>query len=66
MIFKLSASAAASKFYEWIQVESDVYILHRKYQSVRSTLIYLHCLQLLVLLPWLMEMTFFVCTNKIL
>ena len=65
-IFKLSASAAANKFYEWVQVENDVYILHRKYQSVRSSLTYLHCLQLLVLLPWFTEMTFFVCTNKIL
>ena len=31
-IFKLSASAAASEFCEWIQVGIDVYILHRKYQ----------------------------------
>ena len=31
-IFKLSASAAASEFCEWIQVGSDVYIPHRKYQ----------------------------------
>ena len=31
-IFKLSASAAASGFCEWIQVGIDVYILHRKYQ----------------------------------
>ena len=30
-IFKLRASAAASKFYEWIQVGIDVYIPHRKY-----------------------------------
>ena len=31
-IFKLGASAAASKFYEWVQVGIDVYIPHRKYQ----------------------------------
>ena len=31
-IFKLSASAAASEFCEWVQVEIDVYIPHQKYQ----------------------------------
>ena len=31
-IFKLSASAAASEFYEQVQVGIDVYIPHRKYQ----------------------------------
>ena len=31
-IFKLGASAAASKFCEWVQVGIDVYIPHRKYQ----------------------------------
>ena len=31
-IFKLSASAAASAFCEWVQVGIDVYISHRKYQ----------------------------------
>ena len=31
-IFKLSASAAASKFCKWVQVGIDVYIPHRKYQ----------------------------------
>ena len=31
-IFKLSASAAASAFCEWVQVGIDVYIPHRKYQ----------------------------------
>ena len=31
-IFKLSASAAASAFCEWVQVRIDVYIPHRKYQ----------------------------------
>ena len=31
-IFKLSASAAASEFCEWVQVRIDVYISHCKYQ----------------------------------
>ena len=31
-IFKLSASAAASEFCEWVQVRIYVYIRHRKYQ----------------------------------
>ena len=31
-IFKLSASAAASEFCEWVQVGIGVYIPHRKYQ----------------------------------
>ena len=33
-IFKLSASAAASEFCEWVQVGIDVYIPHRKYQVI--------------------------------
>ena len=31
-IFKLSASAAAREFCEWVQVGIDVYIPHKKYQ----------------------------------
>ena len=31
-IFKLGASAAASEFCEWVQVEIDVCIPHHKYQ----------------------------------
>ena len=31
-IFKISDSAAASEFCEWVQVGIDVYIPHRKYQ----------------------------------
>ena len=31
-IFKLSTSAAASEFWEWVQVGTYVYILHPKYQ----------------------------------
>ena len=33
VIFKLSASAAASEFCEWVDVGTDVYIPHRKYQA---------------------------------
>ena len=36
-IFKLGASAAASEFYEWVQVGSNVYIPHRKYQVKRHS-----------------------------
>ena len=36
-IFKLSASAAASEFCEWVQVGTDVYIAHRKYQVKRHS-----------------------------
>ena len=32
VIFKLGASAAASEFCDWVQIEIDVYIPHRKYQ----------------------------------
>ena len=31
-IFKLSASAVAGEFCEWVQVRIDLYISHRKYQ----------------------------------
>ena len=31
-IFKLSASAAAGEFHEWVQIGIDVYIPHCKYQ----------------------------------
>ena len=33
-IFKLSASAAASEFCDWVQVGIDVYIPHRKYHVI--------------------------------
>ena len=35
-IFKHGASAAASEFYEWVQVGIDVYIPHHKYQVIRA------------------------------
>ena len=31
-IFRLSVSAAASEFCEWVQVGIDIYILHQRYQ----------------------------------
>ena len=46
-IFKLSASAAASEFCEWVQVGIDVYISF--IVSVWSSLTHLHGFQLLVL-----------------
>ena len=45
-IFKLSASAAASEFCEWVQVGIDVYIPNR----IKSRCTHLHDFQLLVLL----------------
>ena len=36
-IFKLSASAAAREFCEWLQVGTDVHIPHRKYQVKRHS-----------------------------
>ena len=49
-IFKLSASAAASEFCEWVQVGIDVYIISL-IENIRSSLIHLHGFQVLVLLP---------------
>ena len=60
-IFKLSASAAASEFCELIWVEIDVYIPHR----IGSNLTHLHGFQFLLLLPYVIEITFFVCINRI-
>ena len=50
--FKLSASAAANEFCEWVQVGINVYIPHQKYQvKLHSS----HGFQLLVLLPELLQ-----------
>ena len=51
-IFKPGASAAASEFCEWIQVEIDVYIPHKKYQVKPHSS------------PLFIEMTFFVCIKR--
>ena len=47
-IFKLSESAAASEFREWVQVGIDMCIPHRKYQVKPHSS---HGFQVLVLLP---------------
>ena len=59
-IFKFNASAAASEFCKSVQVGIDVYIV-----IIRSSLTHFHGFQLFVLLPQLMEITFFVSTNRI-
>ena len=61
-IFKLSASAAASEFCEWVQVGIDVYILHRKYQvkSHSSPWFSAACAAAIV-----HRNHFFVCTKRI-
>ena len=61
-IFKLGASAAASEFCESVHIRIDIYIYHS--ENIRSSLIHLHGFQLLVLLPWFIEVTFFVCTKE--
>ena len=61
-IFKLCPSTAATEFCEWVQVGSDVYIPHRKYQVKPNSS------------PWFSAACaaaiahrnhFFVCTNRI-
>ena len=61
-IFKISASAAASEFCELVQVELMYISL---IISIRSSIVHLHGFQLLVLLPQLIEISFFVCSNII-
>ena len=39
-IFKLSASAAASEFSEWVQVGIDVYIPHRSGQTSLISMVF--------------------------
>ena len=56
-IFKLSASAVVSDFLELMYISLIV--------SIRSSFTYLHGLQLLVLLPQFIEITFFVCADRI-
>ena len=61
-IFKLSGSAAASEFCEWVQVGIDVYILHRKCQvkSHSSPWFSAACAAAIV-----HRNHFFVCTKRI-
>ena len=60
-VFKLSASTAAGEFWQLVQVEIDVYILHL---SIRSSLTHLHGFELPVQLPQSLEITFFHCINS--
>ena len=60
-IFKLGVSAAASELCEWVQVRIDVYILHRKYQVQPHSSPWF---QLLVLLPYFIQITFFISTKE--
>ena len=61
-IFKLGASAAASEFCEWVQVEIDVYTPHRKYQVKPHSSLWFSaaCAAAIVI-----EITFFVCIKRI-
>ena len=57
-----SASVAASEFCEWIRLE----LMHISLIiSIRSSLTHIHSFQLLLLLPYFIEITFFVCTKRI-
>ena len=61
-IFKLSASAAASKFCVWVQVGSDVYITDHRYQIKHhsSPSISAACAAAIV-----HRTHFFICSNRI-
>ena len=61
-ISKISASAATSEFYEWVQVGIDVHISHRKYQvkSHSSPWFSAACAAAIV-----HRNHFFVCTKRI-
>ena len=63
-IFKLCASAAATEFCEWVQVRTECICMYLNV-SITSSLTHLHGFQLLVLLPYFIEITSFVCTNRI-
>ena len=59
--FKLSAFVAASELCEWVQVELDVFIPYRKYQVKPHPL---HGFQKVVLLPYLIEIIFFLVPTE--
>ena len=61
-IFKLSASAAASEFCEWVQVGIDVYIPHCKYQDKPHSSLWFSAACAFV---EVIKITFFVCTNRV-
>ena len=64
------STSAASAFCQWVQ-SIDIYIYIYIYIYIfliintRSSLVYLHDLQLLVLLPYIIEITLFICTITI-
>ena len=60
--FKLSASAAVSKFCEWFKLEFMYITL---VESIKLSLTHLHGFQLLALLPYFIEITFFASTKRI-
>ena len=61
-IFKLSVFAAASEFCEWVQVLELMHI--SLIVNIKSCFTYLHCFQMLVLLPYFIKITFIIYTNK--
>ena len=61
-ILKMNASAAASKFYEWIQTEIDVYIPNQKYQGKPHSS---HCFSAACAAVIVYRITFFICTKSI-
>ena len=62
-IFNLGASAVASEICEWVQVGTDVYIPHCKYQvkTHSSPWFSAACAAAIVFI----EIIFFICTNMI-
>ena len=61
-IFKLSASAAASEFCEWVQVGIDVYIPHHKYQVKPYSFQWFSAACAAAIVH---RNHFFICTNRI-
>ena len=61
-IFKLGASAATSEFCEWVQVETDVYILHCRYQVKPHLSLWFPAVCTAAINH---RNNFFVCANKI-
>ena len=62
-VFKLSASAAASEFCEWVQVGIDVHNPHHKYQVKRHSSPWFSAACAAVIVH--RNHFFLVCTNKI-
>ena len=66
------ASAGATEICEWVEVGSEIYIYIHTYiyiythliLNIISSVILLYVCQLLVQLPWVIDITFFVHTNR--